>query len=176
CGDCHRPAGVSAPWPYADANYVSAATTYSEKDESLPVRAAGLAERHPRSDRELMAPPKFATACAACHLLTFDKRFEEGVPHDKPEGVHAFVVKKFTSYIAAHPNELREVRDPRRALTGRPAAPEVRVLAPAQWVAEKTMVAEELLWHKTCAQCHAISSSPLYDTFIARWSAGSDSS
>jgi len=36
------------------------------------------------------------------------------------------------------------------------------------------MVAEELLWHKTCAQCHAISTSPLYDTFIARWSAGAD--
>jgi NADH:ubiquinone oxidoreductase subunit F (NADH-binding) len=37
--------------------------------------------------RETMVPPKFATACAGCHLLTFDKRFDVGVPHDKPEVV-----------------------------------------------------------------------------------------
>jgi transcription elongation factor Elf1 len=30
-------------------------------------------------------------------------------------------------------------------------------------------VAEELLWHKTCAQCHAISVTPLPDVKIARW-------
>ena len=174
CGDCHRTAAVKGAWPYADAKYVTASTVYSEKDELLPIKAETMAERRPRTERELMAPPKFATACAACHLLTFDKRFEEGVPHDKPEVVHAFVVKSFTEYINAHPNELREVSDPERKLTGRPAGPAVRVLAASEWIAEKTMVAEELLWHKTCAQCHAISTSPLYDTFIARWSAGAD--
>ena len=174
CGDCHRPAAVKAAWPYADAKYVSATTTYSEKDELLPIKAETMMERRPKTDRELMAPPRFATACAECHLLTFDKRFDEGVPHDKPEVVHAFVVKKFTEYIAAHPNELREVRDPSRALTGRPMAPASRVLSAREWIAEKTMVAEELLWHKTCVQCHTISTSPLYDTFIARWSASGD--
>ena len=39
----------------------------------------------PLTGRELMAPPKFANACAGCHSLTFDKRFDDGVPHDKPE-------------------------------------------------------------------------------------------
>jgi len=37
-----------------------------------------------------MAPVKFANACAACHLLTFDKRFDQGVPHDNPEVIHAY--------------------------------------------------------------------------------------
>jgi decaheme cytochrome c component MtrC/MtrF-like protein len=174
CGDCHRTAAVKAAWPYADAKYVNATTAYSEKDELLPIKAETMAERRPRTERELMAPPQFATACASCHLLTFDKRFDESVPHDKPEVVHAFMVKKFTEYISAHPNELREVSDPERKMTGRPAGPAVRLLTLSEWIAEKTMVAEELLWHKTCAQCHTVSTSPLYDTFLARWSAGSD--
>jgi hypothetical protein len=70
--------------------------------------------------------------------------------------VHAFVVKKFQEYIAAHPVEVRVVRDPQRDLTGKPLPPEVRVLTPAQWVAERTADAEELLWRKTCKQCHAL--------------------
>jgi hypothetical protein len=50
-----------------------------------------------------MAPVKFANACAACHLLTFDKRFDEGVPHDKPEVVQAFLLKKFQQYMPRIP-------------------------------------------------------------------------
>jgi hypothetical protein len=49
------------------------------------------------------------------------------------------------------------VRDPSRDLTGKPLAPEVRVLTPAQWVSERTSDAEVLLWRKTCVQCHALS-------------------
>jgi hypothetical protein len=93
--------------------------------------------------RELMAPVKFATACASCHLLAFDKRFEEGVPHDKPEVVQTFVATKFQEYIAAHPGELRVSKDPSRDLTGKPLAPDVRVLTPAQWIAERTAEAEK---------------------------------
>ncbi len=107
-----------------------------------------------------MAPPKFATACASCHLLDFDKRISGGVPHDKPEIIHTFLVKKFQEYIAAHPGEVRVVRDPGRDLTGKPMPPQVRVLTPAQWVAERTADAEELLWRKTCKQCHALLFSP----------------
>jgi hypothetical protein len=103
-----------------------------------------------------MAPVKFATACASCHLLTFDKRFDEGAPHDKPEVVHAFVVKKLQNYIAAYPNDLRVSRDPSRDLTGKPLTPDTRVLTPAQWVTERTADAETLLWRKACRQCHAI--------------------
>jgi hypothetical protein len=156
CGDCHRPSASSAPWPYADAKDTAATHSYSDRDELRAVGTNGLAPRNPFTGRELMAPVKFATACASCHLLTFDKRFDEGAPHDKPEVVHAFVAKKLQDYIAAHPNELRVSRDPSRDLTGKPLAAESRTLTPAQWVTERTADAEQLLWRKTCRQCHSV--------------------
>lgn len=154
CGDCHRPAALSATWPYEDKNYTQAEVSYS-RDEKPAVPSDVLHGPKALTGRELMAPVRFATACARCHLLTFDKRFDEGVPHDKAEVVHAFVFKKFQEYIAAHPSELRVTRDPQRDLTGKPLPPDVRVLTPAQWVAERTVAAEDLLWRKTCKQCHA---------------------
>jgi hypothetical protein len=170
CADCHRPEVVKVPWPYADANYVDAKVTYGEKDELLPMKAGTLQPRHPMT-RAYMAPVKFSTACAACHLLTFDKRFDIGVPHDKPDVVHAFLLQKFQAYIAAHPAEVRVVRDPSRDLTGKPLPPEVRILTLAQWVSERTADAEELLWRKTCKQCHLLSlvqGSPLPHVAEAR--------
>ncbi len=149
CSDCHRPSAVKVEWHFQDSRYVEA------NANSSPDPGPGL--HAPFSDRALMAPPKFATSCASCHLLEFDKRFTEGVPHDKPEIVHAFVIKKFQEYIAAHPAEVRVVRDPGRNLTGKPIPPDVRVLTPAQWVSERTAEAEELLWRKTCKQCHTLS-------------------
>jgi len=169
CSDCHRPAAVKNHWPYEDAKYVTAPLNYTDADNSLPVRSAGLAPHDPESGRELMAPPKFATACAACHTLTFDKRFDEGVPHDKPEVIYPFLVKSFSDYIAAHPEELHEMPDPARDLTGKPLPPRMRTLTPAQWVEEHVTVAEELLAHKTCVQCHQAATSPLPDTGIGRW-------
>ena len=158
CGDCHQAAGAaaSAKWNYADAAYTTATTSYTDRDEVLALQADALQRSKPMSGRELMAPVKFAYACAGCHSLAFDKRFSEGVPHDKPEVAHAFLVKKFGEYISAHPAEVRVMRDPGRDLTGKPLAPEVRVLTPTQWVTERTAEAEELLWRKTCKQCHAL--------------------
>src|SRR5439155_14905805 len=46
--------------------------------------------------------------------------------------------------------------DPDRDLTGKMVLPEFRILTPAQWVTEQTDRAEELLWRKTCSQCHAV--------------------
>ncbi len=155
CSDCHRPAGVNMPWPYEDRAYAFATPSYLAEVHSVSPRDV-LQTPKPPSGRENMLPSKFATACARCHLLTFDKRFDEGVPHDTPEVVHAFLVKKFQDYIAAHPAEVRVARDPKRDLTGKPLPPEVRVLTPAQWVAERTADAEELLWRKTCRQCHRL--------------------
>jgi hypothetical protein len=155
CADCHRPDAVKAAWPHADVNYVDMKVSYDSKDVLLPVKTGTLQPRHPMG-RAYMAPVRFSTACAACHLLSFDKRFDVGVPHDKPDVIHAFVVKKFQEYIVAHPAEVRVVRDPQRDLTGKPLLPEVRVLTPPQWVAERTADAEELLWRKTCKQCHAL--------------------
>jgi hypothetical protein len=106
--------------------------------------------------RELMAPVRFAYACAGCHSLAFDKRFSEGVPHDKPEVVHAFLAKKFSEYIAEHPAEVRVTRDPGRDLTGKPVQAAVRLYTAKEWVAARITEAEELLWRKTCKQCHAL--------------------
>jgi hypothetical protein len=156
CGNCHRATAVGTDLTYSDPKYRAAPVSYRDGDESLSIHKDVLRPPKPASGRELMAPVKFANACAACHLLSFDKRFDEGVPHDKPEVIHAFLVKEFQQYIAAHPTEVRVTRDPGRDLTGKPLPPEVRVLSPAQWVAERTADAEELLWRKTCKQCHAI--------------------
>src|SRR5256884_4842282 len=154
CGNCHRPAGVEADLTYSDASYRAATVSSNASDEMLALSAGSLRRPKPITGRELMAPVKFANACAGCHLLTFDKRFDEGVPHDKPEVIRAFLVKTFHGHIAAHPTEVRVPRDPSRDLTGKPLPPSVRVLSPAQWVAERTAEAEDLLWRKTCKQCH----------------------
>jgi hypothetical protein len=154
CGNCHRPSAAPADLTYADSKYRAAAVSYKESEEFPPAHTETLTPPHPKTGRELMAPVKFANACASCHLLTFDKRFDEGVPHDKPEIVHAFLVKKFREYIAAHASEVRVMREPSRDLAGKPPPPEVRILTPAQWVVERTAEAEELLARKTCKQCH----------------------
>lgn len=173
CGDCHRVAAVKLPWTYEDNDYVAASVAYKDEDELLPVPQKILPQRHVSDGREYMEPVRFATACAACHLLVFDKRFEEGVPHDKPEVVRAFLVKKFTHYIAAHPAEVREIQEPQRMLTGKPPMPRAQSLTPAQWVKERTAVAEELLSGKTCRQCHSLTGGQLQDTTLGRWNAAS---
>ena len=159
CNNCHNPAAAAPDLTYSDAQYRAATVSYKDSDEILSLTTESLKPPNPFTGRELMAPVKFANACAACHLLTFDKRFDEGVPHDKSEVVHAFLVKRFQQYIAAHPSEVRVQRDPGRDLSGKPLPPQARVLTPAQWVAERTADAEELLWRKTCKQCHALTTS-----------------
>jgi hypothetical protein len=175
CGDCHRPAMVSVTWAYADFRSVSYTPTYARGDleNSPPEGSTTLKPSRPISGRELMAPVKFATACAGCHSLAFDKRFEEGVPHDTPEVIDTFLRQKFAAYIAGHSNELREMQNPDRELTGKRLPPSSRVLTPGQWVVQQVAIAEELLWHKTCAQCHTLAMTPLQDTSIARWEAAS---
>jgi hypothetical protein len=180
CGDCHK-TGDAQPtsWRFADRTYVppeplaplQSQHAYDFKDEFLEPRARGLLPARPASQRERMAPLKFANTCAGCHLLTFDKRFDDGVPHDTPQVIHEYLVKRFAKYIATHPSELRQMQDPERAVAGRDRLPTARVLTAAQWVAERVAVSQELLWHKTCAQCHGVSGSSLQDVSIARWDA-----
>jgi hypothetical protein len=170
CRDCHRSeaeqtigyvkdsgtAGVATNWTYADVKYILSKTSYAAREEALPPLTGTLLEYRPRSGRELMAPVKFANACAGCHSLAFDRRFNEGVPHDTPEVVHAFLVQKFSEYIAAHPAELREAHDPDRDLTGQPVPAAVRVYTAHEWVSARIDDAEQLLWRKTCKQCHTL--------------------
>jgi hypothetical protein len=156
CGNCHRATAGGADLTYADPKYRAATVSYKDADEFLPLHSETLKPPRSVTGRELMAPVKFANACAACHLLMFDKRFDYGVPHDRPEVVHAFLVGVFREYIAAHSSEVRVLRDPNRDLTGKPLPSDVRVLTLAQWVTERTAEAENLLWRKTCNQCHTL--------------------
>jgi hypothetical protein len=160
CGDCHRAAASTAEWTYGDAKFAMASLSYKEEDEFAAEHEESLPTRRGLDGREYMAPVKFATACAGCHSLAFDKLIEEQVPHDKPDVVHDFVIRKLQEYIAAHPSAVRVVRDPSRHLTGKPQEPEVRVLSSAGWVAERAADAEELLWRKTCKQCHVLEMTP----------------
>lgn len=154
CGNCHHLAAAGADLTYADPKYQAANVSYKDNDEFRAINGEGLQPSRPTSGRELMAPVRFADACAACHLLTFDKRFDEGVPHDRPEVIYPFLVKRFSEYIAAHPAELHDVQEPARDLAGKPLPPRMRTLTPGQWIEEHVAVAEELLARKTCVQCH----------------------
>jgi hypothetical protein len=156
CGNCHRPSAASPDLTYSDGRYVTATVSYGNRSGLLPDTGI-LQPAKPATGRELMAPVKFATACAGCHLLTFDRRLDLGVPHDEPKVVHAFLIAAFSEYIRAHPAELREAVEPGRDLTGRPMAANTRVYTPNQWVASRVYDAEQLLWRKTCAQCHELS-------------------
>ncbi|HWZ83083.1 MAG TPA: hypothetical protein VNW47_10685 [Terriglobales bacterium] len=146
CDDCHRA---------------------RDRAEGADVRPAALPDElrmgiH-ENDRAYMATPKFATNCASCHSLQFDKRFRENqVPHDKPEVVHAFLLKRFGEYIAAHPNAVHEVSPPVREIPERARIPRVARNA-AEWVQFRVDDAEWLLYAKTCKQCHTLkaTSGPL---------------
>jgi len=148
CDDCHRPPTSDAAWRFGSGQPAPA----GGKPMPMPLKA------EPPSrvlSRAYMAVPTYANTCIGCHTLQFDKRFSQSVPHDTPENVHAFVVQKFQQYIAAHPEELR-VAGPGRNLPQQPIAAAIRTLTPQQWVAERTAESEELLWRKTCFQCHTL--------------------
>jgi len=144
CQDCHRSPADVRPWPYADAQF-RAAPIPSKSDPLTPVLS-----------RAYLAAPEYEKACAGCHTLQFDKRFTEGVPHDTPEVIHTFLTQQFQGYIAAHPEELHELREPDRDLPEKAISPAYRTLSPPQWVTEHTAEAEQLLWRKTCKQCHTV--------------------
>ena len=156
CSDCHRDAAdATGPWPYGDAKSQMAAAVARESvsNENSFGTASSVASR------AYMAPATYAQTCAACHTLQFDKRIPDAVPHDKPEAVHTFVVAKLQAYIAAHPAELRVPRDPTRDLPEKPVPADYRLLTPPQWVGERLDEDEELLWRKTCRQCHTMLAS-----------------
>jgi hypothetical protein len=151
CTDCHRStADAGGPWPYGDAT--SREGTPKEPAGEGPKKQAGV----PAALRAYMAPATYGRTCAACHALQYDKRLTDAVPHEKPEVIHAFVVAKLQAYIAAHPAELRVPRDPSRDLPGQPISADYRSLTPPQWVTERAAEDEQLLWRKTCKQCHTL--------------------
>jgi hypothetical protein len=151
CTDCHRSAAeANNGWPYGDPQNPIGATKAVSSSDAKPDALISA------SARAYMAPATYAHACAACHSLQFDKRIADAVPHDTPEAIHPFIVTKLQAYIATHPADLRVPRDPSRDLPERSIPADYRLLTAAQWVAERTAEAEQLLWRKTCKQCHAL--------------------
>jgi predicted CXXCH cytochrome family protein len=141
CDDCHRPMGVEEPWRYSGSQMAA---------------AGAVGETGERHARAYMAPPKFATQCAGCHLLDFDARFgSEPVPHDKTAVVHAFLIRRYTEYIQAHPAGVRGVAMRDRVMPGRPCTPRTARSA-AEWIQFRTEETEWVLWLKTCKECHTL--------------------
>jgi hypothetical protein len=154
CADCHRSAAdANPPWPYGDPRTHTENTNDASRNA---VKADVLASVSPRA---YMAPATYARTCAACHSLQFDKRLPDAVPHDTPEIIHPFIVAKLQTYIATHPADLRVARDPSRDLPEKPIPADYRLETSQQWVSERTAEAEQLLWRKTCKQCHTLTFS-----------------
>ena len=159
CDDCHRAADEGA-WPY-----------------SVEVHPVALNDAKPGTAhaKAYMPVPQFAKHCAGCHTLQFDQRFgNDQVPHDKPEVVHAFLLKRFSEYIAAHPGAVHEVDPPNRQIPERVRVPRVARNA-TEWVQFRVDDAEWLLYAKTCKQCHTLmpTGGPLPEVaksnLTARW-------
>jgi hypothetical protein len=172
CADCHRPTGLNEAWPYGDAETGTVTTSVSDTIRP-PSRIYA---------RAYMAPLNYMKHCSACHPLLFDKRFTVFTtpadtlapagrkpcypllldkrltvlaPHKKPEIVHQFLINAFTQYIAKNPGEVRKVSVSMERLPNRPIMPPPKTAA--DWVSQRVMEAERLLWGKTCKECHALS-------------------
>ncbi len=158
CQDCHQPPAVRVQWKYGVPDAVGAPVS------AAAARQIAIAEKTlpPSMDyrRAYMSPIAYAKHCAACHGLQFDARFQESAPHDTPEVIHAFLVKKFQAYIPSHTSELRIAAPvPERDLPQQPLPVAFRTVTQQQWVDLKVAESEQLLWRKTCAQCHSLSFS-----------------
>jgi hypothetical protein len=146
CEDCHRLTGESDQLAYAG--------------DPIPTRPTGPTNAfHAPIRPSPMEPVKFASDCAGCHTLQFDTRFgAEQVPHDKPEIVHALLVKRFQEYLTRNPVAVPLPEPPVRQVPGRIRP--VRIARNAtEWVQFRVEDAEWLLWSKTCKQCHVLKST-----------------
>lgn len=141
CDDCHRSGTAERPWPYGQS-----------VDAKLADPGTLPAPHSRRSNRSYVEPADYYRHCSTCHTLMFDKRIQEPVPHKEPPVVRAFVVDKLREYIAAHPSEigLPEETDGRIP----PRVPPVPARNAAEWVQRRVAQAEQLLWRKTCKECH----------------------
>jgi hypothetical protein len=108
---------------------------------------------HDNKTTGYMSPVNYEKHCAACHALEFDARIKEVAPHKKPEIVIDFVTKRFTEYIAKHPDEvhLADPADPRIRRPPQPSAKDA-----AEWIARRLSDSETLLWRKSCVECHTL--------------------
>ncbi|MFZ0640618.1 MAG: hypothetical protein WA020_08865 [Candidatus Acidiferrales bacterium] len=159
CNDCHRPGAGRGSWPYGAPGIQ--AVTFASGAQFAPPSAAALhfsSAAQKRAELAYMAPPTYANTCFSCHALDFDARFSQSVPHDTPAKIGAFLRGEYQQYVSSHPSALRETFSPPR-LPEKPAPVTPPVITRDQWVGEQTAAAENLLWRKTCSECHALTFS-----------------
>ena len=158
CNDCHRPGAGRGSWPYG----VPGIETVRFAGGAEFTAPSGISHRssasEKRSEFAYMDPPTYANTCFSCHALEFDSRFSQSVPHDTPAKVDAFLRGQYQQYVSSHPSALRETFSPPR-LPEKSVPQTPRVLTRDQWIAEQTAAAENLLWRKTCSECHALAFS-----------------
>ena len=158
CNDCHRPGDSHGAWPYG-APGVEAVTPASGAQFAPVANSTSsylLTAAQNRAGLAYMAPPTYANACFSCHALEFDARFSQSVPHNTPAKVDAFVRSQYQQYASSHPSALQETFSQPR-LPEKPLPANGTVVSRDQWVAEQTTAAENLLWRKTCSECHTLS-------------------
>jgi predicted CXXCH cytochrome family protein len=103
----------------------------------------------------LMAPIAYQPNCARCHPLFFDERIDQEAPHAAPEAVRAFVGRTLADYIRQHPDDISKPDAAFRRVPlnfPRPVEPPARTAQ--EWVERRAGADEQLLWKKTCAECH----------------------
>jgi hypothetical protein len=160
CDDCHRADAAEQSWRFGAAMSTQSQPLIEGSAAAGPAMTAAAAQvvdapSHSNA-RAYMQSIAYVKHCVGCHPLLFDKRFTDSVPHDTPEVIHAFLVKRYTDYIAAHPAELREAKST-IALPAKPVPISPRVYTPQEWINTRVAEAELLLWNKTCKECHALS-------------------
>ena len=157
CHDCHRPADEQGTWPYAMGPAKPVAEVMDVNEKMPDSKKMGDERRLPAPDA-YMAPILYSVQCAGCHYkdLQFDKRFAEPVPHDKPEVVQAYLIKKYTDYFAAHPNALSEPLPVSRIIstTMRPMPPPPHTRE--EWINWQVEYADRVLFDKGCKLCHTM--------------------
>ena len=149
CSDCHR-LSAQGVWPYAMPTSEMASPAVNPTRDMGDIRRS-RAETY-------MAPVRYAKQCAGCHThdLQFDKRFNEPVPHDRPEVVEAFLRQKYSDYFSSHPTALSEPVALEQSIVapGRTVPPTPRTSQ--QWIDLNVMFAERLLFGKGCKVCHTM--------------------
>jgi hypothetical protein len=153
CGDCHRPLGNNEAWPYGTPVVQAVGFEASNTTELRPAAFGTLATPHSHiSSRAYMGPVDYYEHCSSCHPLFFSKHLNTAVPHKKPEVVHQFVVKSLQDYIKENPQALYDNNFVFERIPERP--PPAVAKDAAEWVSMRTADAEQLLWQKTCKECH----------------------
>ena len=103
----------------------------------------------------LMTPITFQGQCMRCHPLFFDARIDRQAPHDVPETVRPFVLQTLVEYARRNPTAMMQSDDDARRVPlnfPRPLEPPART--PSEWAARRAAFDEQILWDKTCVECH----------------------